>query len=200
MLVVNAGLIRSLCERGARVQVRALPKIVRQSIAFVQDRLFDRASGAFYGSMDADESYYQAKDRRKLKQPAVDRTVYADAASLMISAYTAAWAATGDASLLKAAGSAADLLMGSMYRPGDGVLHWQGSGRAGLPGQLNDNALYGSALLDLYEATGERRWLDRAGLIGSSSRSVSTIRRAGGSAPRSPSLIRSPRAAGGSPS
>jgi len=166
MLEVNAGLIRSYANAALMFRSERYRKIVRQSTAFVLDRLFDRASGALYGSMDADESYYQAKDRRKLKQPAVDQTVYADGASLMISAFASAWAATGDASLLKTAGSAADLLMGSMYRPGDGVLHWQGSGRAGLPGLLNDNALYGSALLDLYEATGERRWLDRAGLIG----------------------------------
>jgi len=165
MLEVNAGLIRSYANAGLAFGMDRYQKVVRESVRYVQGNLYDAASGALFGSQDADESYYREQDRKKLTKPFVDRTVYADSASLMIGALIAAGEATGDQQYLPMAAKAGEFIIKNLYRPADGVFHSFRGGKASLPGLLNDNALFGSALLDLYNATGERRYLDRAGRI-----------------------------------
>jgi len=48
----------------------------------------------------------------------------------------------------------------------EGVFHYFRDKNPGLKGMLSDNALFGSALLDLYNATGKKRYLQRAEEIG----------------------------------
>jgi len=59
-----------------------------------------------------------------------------------------------------------DYLLAHLYTPDQGVFHYERDGRSGLPGQLLDNALAGSALLDLYNLTGARRYRSTATDIG----------------------------------
>jgi uncharacterized protein len=165
MLEVNAGLIRSYANAGLAFGTERYRKVARESVQYVQGNLYDAASGALFGSQDADESYYRKQNRKKLAKPFVDRTVYADSASLMISALIAAGEATGEQQYLPMAAKAGEFLIKNLFRAADGVFHSFRGGKASLPGLLNDNALFGSALLDLYNATGERHYLDRAGRI-----------------------------------
>ncbi len=166
MLEVNAGLIRSYANAGLAFGTERYRKVVRESVRYVQRNLSDAATGALFGSQDADESYYRKQDRKKLAKPFVDRTVYADSASLMISALIAAGEATGQQQYLPMAVKAGEFIIRNLSRPADGIFHSFRGGKASLSGLLNDNALFGSALLDLYNATGERHYLDRAGRIG----------------------------------
>jgi uncharacterized protein YyaL (SSP411 family) len=46
------------------------------------------------------------------------------------------------------------------------MYHYLAAGRAHLPGVLTDNALYGLALLDLADATGDRRYAEKAARVG----------------------------------
>ncbi len=165
MLETNAGLIGVYSRASLLFKSEPYRAVVRKTVAYVRKGLSDPRTGALFGSQDADEDYYKT-NKRKGPQPLVDRRTYADSASLLISGLTAAWAGTGEREYLALAGKAADFLSREMYRPGAGIAHAYQDGKALLPGQLNDNALFGTALLDLYNATGDPRYLDRAGRIG----------------------------------
>jgi uncharacterized protein YyaL (SSP411 family) len=100
--------------------------------------------GAFAAGQDADERYYTADDRSKLPKPGRDGKVLADWNGLMIAALARGAIVLDDASLAAAAAKAAHAVDG-LRRP-----------------FLDDQAFFVWGLLDLYEATFELRWLDRA--------------------------------------
>jgi len=166
MLEVNAGLIRTYADASLAFNSKEYLAIVRESMGFVQARLYDPASGALYGSQDADESYYKKQDRKGLRPPFVDMTTYADSSSLMISALVAAYSASGEAQYLDMAVKSAEFLLRNVSAGDDGVFHAFRNGAPSLKGLLSDNALFGSAMLDLYNTTGERRYLRTAQEIG----------------------------------
>jgi uncharacterized protein YyaL (SSP411 family) len=166
MLEVNAGLIAAYARAYQVLRSERYRATMEESIGYVLRMLRDAPSGALFGSQDADEEYYRPGSRRKRTPPHVDRTTYTDASSLMISALVAAWESTGEQRHLDAAAQAADQLARELYRSGTGVYHALRDGRRVLSGQLEDNVLFGLAMLDLYNATGKRRYLDRAARIG----------------------------------
>ena len=166
MLEVNAGLIRIYAIASVALGSREYARIAKTGIGYVEKNLSDPATGAFYGSQDADEAYYRKKDRKGLAKPAVDRTSYADSSSLMISALTAAFEATGDARYLARAARAAEFLEKTLGTPGEGLKHYAAGGTAALPGLLMDNALFGLALLDLADSTGDRKYAEKAAKVG----------------------------------
>jgi uncharacterized protein len=166
MLEVNAGLIRTYAIASVALGKKEYQRVVKESAAYVEKNLADPATGAFFGSQDADEAYYRRKDRSGLAKPAVDRTNYADSSSLMVSALAAAYGATGDARYLSRAVKAADFLEANLLSSGEGVRHYFADGAAFLPGVLADNALFGLALLDLADATGDRRYVEKAAAVG----------------------------------
>ncbi|HXY55199.1 MAG TPA: DUF255 domain-containing protein [Nitrospirota bacterium] len=162
MLDVNAGLIKNYAEAYQVFGRKEYLSVVLGSTQYVQKNLFDKKSGAFYGSQDADESYYEALDRKGMKAPAVDTTSYSDSSSLMISALIATYGATADKQYLDMAIKGMDFLLANLYSGNDGMFHYYRDGTHHLKGLLSDNALAGSALLDLYNATGEERYLNAA--------------------------------------
>lgn len=166
MLDVNAGLIKNYSEAHLLFGRKEYLSVVLGSMQYIQKNLFDKESGAFYGSQDADESYYEAPDRKGMKSPAVDKTSYADSSSLMISALIASYGATADKQYLAMAIKGMDFLLAKLYSGNEGMFHYYRDGAHHLKGLLSDNALGGSALLDLYNATGEKRYLNAAKAIG----------------------------------
>ena len=120
---------------------------------------------AFGGSQDADETYYELGDegREALPAPAVDPTVYVDWNAL------AARALLRGAALLERPELDARALetLGFLWETArrDGLMaHFvapSGEVPQGSP-LFTDQAGVIAALLDAYEATGERRWLERA--------------------------------------
>ncbi len=95
-------------------------------------------------------------------RPFRDESVLASWNGLAISAFARAGFALGDPELLARAALAADFVLGRM-RDADGRLlrTWLG-GRAEGAAFLEDYACMIQALLDLFEATGEPDWLERA--------------------------------------
>ncbi len=166
MLDLNAGMIRNYAEAAIATGRKDYARIAQETVEYVRNDLYDAGTGAFFGSQDADEIYYTKQDRKALPRPAVDMTSYADSSSLMVSAFVAAYGATGDERYLTMAVKAADFLMAHLDSGTDGVFHYVRAGKPGLTGLLMDNALFGNALLDCYGATGEARYLDRARTIG----------------------------------
>ncbi len=166
MLDVNAGLIKNYSEAYLVFGRKEYLSVVLGSIRYVQKNLFDNESCAFYGNQDADESYYEAPERKGMKSPAVDKTTYTDSSSLMISALIVAHGATGDKQYLDMAIKGTDFLLAKLYSDSDGMFHYYRDGAHYLKGLLSDNALAGSALLDLYNVTGGKRYLNAAKEIG----------------------------------
>ena len=127
-------------------------------------RFFTSADGAFYTSQDADlspdvpgASYYAMDEAARLRAgiPRVDRSVYANLNGRLIDALTLAHRA-GAPGTLPMARDAAEAIEAT--RRADG---WFPHGDASLV-FLSDQAWMLRAELGLYEATGERRWIERA--------------------------------------
>jgi uncharacterized protein YyaL (SSP411 family) len=84
----------------------------------------------------------------------------------MVSALISAYGATGRMHYLDMAARGTEFIFQKLYGGQDGVYHFYREKIKRLPGLLSDNVLFGSALLDLYNATGERRYLNTAQEIG----------------------------------
>jgi len=162
MLELNAGMIRNYADASLVFGGSEYKKIVRKCVRYVRSNLYDAASGAFFGSQDADEAYYKSRDRKGMTAPAVDKTVYADSSALMISALVSAYEAVGAQQYLDMARKGADHLRADLFIKDAGFYHFSRGGARQLDGLLSDNVLAGSALLDLYTVTGEKRYLSAA--------------------------------------
>ena len=93
--------------------------------------------------------------------PGRDEKVLAGWNGLACRAFAEAGRALGRVDYLAAATKNAEFVLGAMRRDGWLLRSWAG-GRAKIRGYLEDYALVAAALLDLYEATFERRWIDEA--------------------------------------
>jgi len=94
--------------------------------------------------------------RKKRPPPLTDTKILTSWNGLMISAFARAGLAFAREDYVQRAAKAADALLRAHFS--DGVLRRTGRH----PGMLEDHAFLGAALVDLYEATGERRWLATA--------------------------------------
>ena len=94
-------------------------------------------------------------------RPLRDDKVLAAWNGLMCRAFAEAGRALGRADYAAAAVRNAGFLLDSMRADGRLLRTWK-AGRAKLKGYLEDYAMVAAALLDVYEATFERRWLDEA--------------------------------------
>ena len=162
MLEGNAGMIKNYAEASLAFNNDEYKKIVRKCVHYVRQNLYDTVSGAFFGSQDADEVYYQSRDRKGMPAPAVDKTMYADSSALMISALASAYGAVGEQQYLDMAMKSANHLLANLFDKDTGVYHFYRNGSRHLDGLLSDNTLAGSALLDLYNVTGDKRYLNAA--------------------------------------
>ncbi len=105
-------------------------------------------------------------ERSRRVPPGKDDKILAAWNGMMISALARGYQVLGDTRYLEAAGRAADFVLSEMIR--DGVLlrtyrdTGKGDGISKLPGYLDDHAEMSCALLDLYEAGFDRRWLAAA--------------------------------------
>jgi uncharacterized protein YyaL (SSP411 family) len=102
---------------------------------------------------------YEARERRV--HPGRDDKVLASWNGLMGQALAEAGRSLGRADYLAAAIRNAEFVLGSMHRDGRLLRTWK-AGEARLNGYLEDYAMVSAALLTLYEATFDRRWLDTA--------------------------------------
>src|SRR5215212_11132352 len=101
-------------------------------------------NGAFYAAQDADQRYYTAADRSKLKPPGRDEKILADWNGLMIAALAYGAVVLEEPRYAAAARAAADVVTSRRRR------------------FLDDHAFLVWGLLNLYEATFEVRWLQSA--------------------------------------
>jgi uncharacterized protein len=102
---------------------------------------------------------YEVRERRV--HPARDDKVLASWNGLACRALAEAGRALGRADYVAAAVKNADFVLREMRADGRLLRTWK-DGQAKLKGYLEDYAMVAAALLDVYEATFDRRWLDEA--------------------------------------
>jgi len=100
--------------------------------------------------------------RRRQPAPYVDQTKFTDWNALLLSAYRRAYDAFGEERVKEFALRTTDLFLRTAYRPGQGMYHAVSQGRARTPGLLRDQVYMARALLDMFEVSGRRRYLDVA--------------------------------------
>jgi hypothetical protein len=107
----------------------------------------------------ARQTLFQIRERRV--RPGRDDKVLAAWNGLMCRAFAEAGRALGRPDYVQAAVRNAEFLLSGMRANGRLLRTWKG-GRAKLNAYLEDYALVAGALVDVYEATFDRRWLDAA--------------------------------------
>lgn len=170
MLADNAELARLYLAAAQVLNEPAYADTARSALDYSLRTLMDDEQRGFFGSQDADEEYYRqdAAGRAGLEPPAVDRTIYTDSSSKMLSALVLASAVLEDPGLLGIAERVADFIWREGFRHGSGLCHYfeLPQGLPALWGQPEDQVSYLQALIDLYQATADARFLERAVELG----------------------------------
>jgi uncharacterized protein YyaL (SSP411 family) len=99
--------------------------------------------------------------RERRVRPARDDKVLAAWSGLACRAFAEAGRALGRDDYVRTAVRSAEFVLRAMRAEGRLLRTWKG-GQAKLKGYLEDHAMVAAALLDVYEATFERRWLEAA--------------------------------------
>jgi len=163
MLEGNARLLSTYLH-ASQVLDQSLYRTTARGIqTFSEATLRSDESGAFAGSVDADEQYYHLRaDARAEHTPlAVDPTLYTDRNAMMISAYLEAAAVFDEPYLADLALEALEVIWARNYSPGAGMAHYY-DGAPFLPGLLADQTWMGLALLDAQAYQGAGDYLQRA--------------------------------------
>lgn len=161
----NAALIRLYLDASQIMsQEKYLAKALH-ALAWAKARLLDPDRGVFFGSQSADDDYYSAfpAEREKRPAPPVDRTVFTAGSSAMAATFLRASQLTGDPELAATALRGLDWLLKECVRDG-AVAHYH-DGRPRLPVLCRGPIALGSALLDAWDHTGDRKYLDAAETI-----------------------------------
>jgi uncharacterized protein YyaL (SSP411 family) len=100
--------------------------------------------------------------REKRPRPFKDTKILADWNGLMIAALAAAFRVTGEDRYLRAAGKAAEFILGKMRAPDGRLLHVFADGKARIPAFLDDHAFMIRGLVGLYGAGFDPAHLEKA--------------------------------------
>ncbi|MBX7244725.1 MAG: thioredoxin domain-containing protein [Candidatus Sumerlaeaceae bacterium] len=94
--------------------------------------------------------------------PYVDKTVYASWNALMINAYLEAYKYVGDSEARDFALKSADFILANMVSEKEGVAHAFSKGQASVYGLLEDQALLANALVNCFQVSGKKEYLETA--------------------------------------
>ncbi len=117
----------------------------------------------FCGSQSADRDYYTLPEEERLEAdlPPLDQTIYTDRNALAATALLLAHHVLGNLKYQDAALKLIDFLWTHFYKPGQGMFHYD-DGKPSLIGYLSDQVYMMIALMDAFEATGNRSYLSGA--------------------------------------
>ena len=111
--------------------------------------------------MNAGSKLKLYKERLRRPRPATDTKILTSWNGLAISALAYSSSVLDDQGLAERASKAADFILRTSVRDGKLLRRFAG-GEAALEGTLEDYAFFVQGLLDIFEATGEPRWLQQA--------------------------------------
>ena len=136
-------------------------QIAEQTISYIIGILSDDT--IFFGSQDADkeEEFYgkPLEERAKMPTPYIDKTVYANWNGMMISALLDASIIIDNTDYRDRALKAIDFLIDNLF---DKCMYHYFDGEKHLPGLLSDQVYFMRALLDAFEATQDKRYIEYA--------------------------------------
>lgn len=159
MLETNAGFLRNLVGAHKALALSEYEKTASGIVGYILGRLRDPLSGGFYGSQDADETYYKlpARMRTRSRMPAVVQAVYGGWNSEAVAAIAEAGAAFGDRTWLDAAMRGWDYSLARLWNPGMGLLRHDEHESLYL---FEDQVSFLDALMSVYSLTGGKGLLD----------------------------------------
>ena len=167
MLEDNVGLLRLYLRSYLVTGHEEYAGVASRITDYLNGHLYDDASGAFYGSQDADEEYYRLPVAQRLKQapPGVDQVFYTGLNAAVASTYMeAAWLLDRPELKVVAIGTL-DLLLGRCQ--GKPLSHgYFAEGGEGVHALVADYGCLVMALMDGYRETGRQRYLDEAQRMG----------------------------------
>ena len=134
-------------------------------VKYVNSSLADLEKGGFFGSQDADEEYYKLDllGRSTRKTPAIDMTLYTNYNALLVSAFLLSSIVLDRSELGKFALKTLDRIM-ALQEDGGLPFHYWREEEEGvkLKGLLVDYGPLLHSLLDAYEYSAKRAYLDKA--------------------------------------
>jgi uncharacterized protein len=158
----NAPLIRLYLDASIVMEAEKYRTKALHALEWVKAKLLDPDRGVFFGSQAADDDYYGAPpaDRARREPPPVDRTVFIPSSAAMAGAFLRAAQVTSVEGLASMALNGLDWLLRECVRDG-AVAHYH-DGHPRVFVLARDPIALGSALLDAFDHTGDRKWLDAA--------------------------------------
>lgn len=162
LLEINSGMISNYARGYRLTENPTYKKIVMKTMEYINNNLFDDGK-AFYGSQDANETYYKTSmaGRKRMQAPRVDKTVYADWNGKMISAYFEASNILKDEVPKQIALNAIHFIVKNCFDKEKGFYHSFKLSKE-LPGLLSDNVHMLRALIDAYQHTNVSKYLEIA--------------------------------------
>ncbi len=136
-----------------------LPKIIQQ-----QARILSRSVADLQAELDQSRAELLAARRQRIP-PGLDDKILVSWNSLAIEALALAGAVFWEPRYVDAASQAAEFLLSKMSQSTGRLLHSWRDGQAKFDAYLDDYAYFANALLTLYEATFQPRWVDQAGRL-----------------------------------
>jgi len=160
----NAKLVVNYLEAYQVTGENAFRDTAKGILAYINAKLSDQINGGFYGSQDADEVYYKLSLPERLKRtpPRIDRTLFVNWNAMMSSAYLFASVVLDDQSYQDFALRTVNMLLETSFSPKNGISHYLIGGKSHLSGLLTDQAHMIQCLIDSYQITSDRKFLDRA--------------------------------------
>jgi len=139
-------------------------EVAQKILEYVDSILSNREDGGFYGSQTADEKYYSLsrQERQKRTPPVVDKTIYTHWNAIMISSYLLASILLGKTEYQEFALKTISMLLKKNYVPGGGMLHYCAEAGSQVLGMLVDQAYMARCLLDAYQISLEKSYLEAA--------------------------------------
>ncbi|MEH6626724.1 MAG: DUF255 domain-containing protein [Motiliproteus sp.] len=180
MLLENAQLAELMLQASLQFKHPLYREAANNSLNYLLTQLYDQETGQFFGSQGADEVYYHLSqdERAQVPAPPIDRTSYAVSSARALITLLQAAQLLDDPNYLSWATQAADFLATHMIGERGSYSYFeprdfdpkkpdppnkdQKHNLARLDGQLSDNAWLAEALLLTYQASGDKRYLDRA--------------------------------------
>lgn len=135
------------------------------SLAYIQQMLFNQTDGRFYGSQLADEVYYHftAAERKKADPPSIDQTSYTASSARAVITFLNASETLHNQRYRHTAIRALEFLAQHMMGSNGALSYYDPKKKKGvLNGRLEDNAWLAAAFLKAHEITGNKEYLTLA--------------------------------------
>ncbi|MDO8538212.1 MAG: DUF255 domain-containing protein [archaeon] len=165
MLEDNSQLIFIYLELFKKTGNDELKNAALNALDYLFNKLFDKEFNVFFGSQDADEEYYKLSlsERKSLKEPFIDKTIFTDWNALMVPALLNAYNITKEEKFKKIAFNNLQFILRKNF-DGKNVFHYFDSekDKSFQTSILKDYALLLQAIINCYEFSFEQAYLEKA--------------------------------------